>query len=98
MRNVQGIFEQREVRKLLEQIPDESAFEDIQYHIYVHEKIVHGLNDIEEGRIFNQGEIERRMSSASKMDLFPSHSTYTFGLYPGAFGGFPRFTEDFSPL
>ena len=25
-----------EVRKLLEQIPDESSFEDIQYHIYVY--------------------------------------------------------------
>nr|CBH39302.1 hypothetical protein BSM_27800 [uncultured archaeon] len=51
-----------EVRKLLEQIPDESSFEDIQYHIYVREKIERGLKDIGEGRIFDQGEIERRMS------------------------------------
>ncbi|MBK5191532.1 MAG: hypothetical protein JJE19_08580, partial [Methanosarcinales archaeon] len=40
-----------EVRKMLEQIPDDSSFEDIQYHIYVREKIEHGLKDIEEGRI-----------------------------------------------
>lgn len=51
-----------EVRKMLEQIPDDSSFEDIQYHIYVREKIEHGLKDIEEGRILNQEEIERRMS------------------------------------
>jgi len=51
-----------EVRKMLEQIPDDSSFEDIQYHIYVREKIEHGLKDIEEGRILDQEEIERRMS------------------------------------
>lgn len=51
-----------EVQKMLEQIPDDSSFEDIQYHIYVREKIERGLKDIEEGRILNQEEIERRMS------------------------------------
>jgi len=51
-----------EVRKMLAQIPDDSSFEDIQYHIYVREKIERGLKDIEEGRILDQEEIERRMS------------------------------------
>ena len=51
-----------EVRKILELIPDDSSFEDIQYHIYVREKIERGLKDIEEGRILDQEEIERRMS------------------------------------
>ena len=51
-----------EVRKMLEQFPDDSSFEDIQYHIYAREKIERGLKDIEEGRILNQEEIERRMS------------------------------------
>jgi len=51
-----------EVRKMLAQIPDDSSFEDIQYHIYVREKIERGLRDIEEGRILDQEEIERRMS------------------------------------
>ena len=31
-------------------------------YIYVREKIEHGLKDIEEGRILDQEEIERRMS------------------------------------
>ncbi len=51
-----------EVRKILEQIPDDSSFEDIQYYIYVREKIERGLEDIEKGRIIDQEEIERRMS------------------------------------
>lgn len=51
-----------EVRKMLKQIPDDSSFEDIQYHIYVREKIERGLKDIEEGRVLSQEEVERRMS------------------------------------
>ena len=51
-----------EVRKILEQIPDDSSFEDIQYYIYVREKIERGLEDIEKGRIIDQEESERRMS------------------------------------
>ena len=50
-----------EVRKILELMPDDSSFEDIQYHIYVREKIEHGLKDIEEGRMLDQEGIERRM-------------------------------------
>jgi predicted transcriptional regulator len=51
-----------EVRKLLEQIPDDASFEDIQYHIYVCQKIERGLKDIEEGHVLSQEEAERRMS------------------------------------
>jgi len=51
-----------EVRKMLDQIPDDASFEDTQYHIYVQEKIERGVKDIEEGRVLNQEEIERRMS------------------------------------
>ena len=51
-----------EVRKLLDQLPDEASFEDIQYHIYVREKIERGLKDVEEGRVFTQAEVEEKMS------------------------------------
>ncbi len=50
-----------EVRKMLDQLPDDLSFEDIQYHIYVREKIEHGLQDIETGRLLPQEEVERRM-------------------------------------
>ena len=50
-----------EVRKMLDQLPDDSTFEDIQYHIYVREKIERGLDDIQQGRTLSQAEVERRM-------------------------------------
>ena len=51
-----------EVRKLLDQLPDEASFEDIQYHIYVREKIERGLKDVAEDRVFTQAEAEEKMS------------------------------------
>ncbi len=35
-----------EVKKILDTLPDDSSFEDIQYHIYVRSKIEQGLKDI----------------------------------------------------
>ena len=51
-----------QVRKMLDQLPDDASFEDIQYHIYVREKIEHGLKDIQEGHVLTQEEVEERMS------------------------------------
>lgn len=51
----------KEVKKLLEQLPDKVSYEDIQYHIYVRQKIERGLKDVKEGRVLSQKVIERRM-------------------------------------
>jgi len=51
-----------EVRKMLDKIPDDASFEDIQYHVYVCQKIESGLKDIKEGRLLSQEEVEQRMS------------------------------------
>lgn len=51
-----------EVRKLLDALPDDSSFEDIQYHIYVREKIECGRKAVEEKRVFTEEEVELRMS------------------------------------
>jgi predicted transcriptional regulator len=50
-----------EVRRILDGIPDDVSFEDIQYHIYVREKIERGLEDVKEGRVISQEEVEQRM-------------------------------------
>ncbi|TMQ32506.1 MAG: hypothetical protein E6K70_18190 [Planctomycetota bacterium] len=50
------------VRDLLDDLPDNSTFEDIQYHIYVRQKIERGLQDLKAGRVLSQKEAERRMS------------------------------------
>lgn len=53
---------QQEVSKLLNRLPDDCSLEDVQYHLYVLQKIEHGLKDAEEGRVYTQEEIEKRMA------------------------------------
>jgi len=50
------------VRELLDELPEETSYEDIQYHIYVRQKIDRGLRDLKAGRVLSQKEVERRMS------------------------------------
>jgi hypothetical protein len=50
------------VRKLLKEIPDESSLEDIQYHIYVLEKVEKGLGDVKNKKVMSQAEARKRMS------------------------------------
>ena len=51
-----------EVRKLLDNLPDDSSFEDIQYHIYVREKIERGRRAIDENRLVTEEEVDQRLS------------------------------------
>ena len=51
-----------EVLEILKQVPDNSTLEEIQYHLYVRQKIHRGIKDVEEGRIIPQDEMERRMA------------------------------------
>ena len=50
-----------DVRHLLENLPENATYEDIQYHIYVRQKVAKGLKDVEEGRVLSQNEAEERM-------------------------------------
>lgn len=51
-----------EIRRLLDELPDDASFEDIQYHIYVREKIDAARRAVREERVVSQEEAERRMS------------------------------------
>lgn len=51
-----------EVRMLLDRLPEEASFEDIQYHIYVQEAIRRGREAADRGDLIEHDEIERRMS------------------------------------
>ena len=50
-----------EVRRMLDELSDDSSYEDIQYHIYVKQKIERGLQAAEGGELIDQEEVERRM-------------------------------------
>ncbi|MBI4688144.1 MAG: hypothetical protein HY756_10280 [Nitrospirae bacterium] len=52
----------QEVSKLLTRLPDDCSLEDVQYHLYVLQKIERGLKDAAEGRVYTQEEVEKRMA------------------------------------
>jgi hypothetical protein len=51
----------REALALIQQLPDNSSLEDIQYHLYIREKVEHGLRDLKSKQTLRQKEVERRM-------------------------------------
>ncbi len=51
-----------EVRELLTRLPEDCTLEDVQYHLYVLQKIHRGLKDAEEGRVYSQEEVEKQMA------------------------------------
>ena len=51
-----------DVRKMLTQIPEDASLEDIQYHIYVMEKVQRGLKAAEEGSLLSNEDVERRLA------------------------------------
>lgn len=52
----------QEVLELLEHLPEDASLEDIQYHIYVRQKVRKGLEAARDGKVIPQGEIEKRMA------------------------------------
>ena len=51
-----------QVQHILEMLPEDASLEDIQYHIYVRQKIDHGLEDVEAGRTLSEEEFDQRMA------------------------------------
>lgn len=51
----------QEVNRILKRLPDDCSLEDIQYHLYVLQKIQRGLKDAEAGRIYTQEQIKKMM-------------------------------------
>jgi hypothetical protein len=50
------------VRRILESLPDSASLEDIQYHIFVQQKVSSGLDDVGEGRTASEEEFDRRFA------------------------------------
>ncbi len=49
-----------EVRSLLDKLPDDCTLEDVQYHLYVVEKIHRGIARAEKEGVLSQDEVERK--------------------------------------
>ena len=51
----------QEVESLLSKLPDDCSLEDIQYHLYVIEKVRHGLDAAEAQGTVSQEDAERQL-------------------------------------
>src|SRR5215212_3019264 len=50
-----------QVQQILQMLPEDASLEDIQYHIYVRQKIQQGLEDAETGRVLSHAEVQQRL-------------------------------------
>jgi len=50
-----------EVSQLLNKLPDNCTIEDVQYHLYVIEKIRKGIESAENNGALDQKEVEKRL-------------------------------------
>jgi hypothetical protein len=49
------------VMGMIKELPGNATMEDIQYHLYVREKVEKGLLEVREGNTYDSGEIKRKM-------------------------------------
>lgn len=52
----------QDVEMLLQKLPDNCSVEDIQYHLYVLDKVRRGLDDARANGTISETEVERRLS------------------------------------
>ena len=52
----------KEVTNLLRRLPGDCSLEDVQYHLYVLQKIERGLRDEKEGKIYTANQVMKRLS------------------------------------
>jgi len=50
-----------DVKKVIDNMPNDCTLEDIQYSLYVRSKIDKGLKDVENGDLISQEDVERGM-------------------------------------
>ena len=49
------------IRRLIDTLPDNATWEDVQYSIYVRERIERGRREASDGHTLDQAEVEQRM-------------------------------------
>lgn len=54
------------VRAILDTLPDDASWDDIEYHLYVRQQIDDGLEDEAAGRLIGTDEMRRRLAEHKK--------------------------------
>jgi hypothetical protein len=52
----------QDARRVLDGLPEEASLEDIQYHLYVLQRIRRGCEDVRAARVLPQDEVEQRLA------------------------------------
>ncbi len=55
------VLVKKEVQKMLQNLPDDCTYEDIQYHLYVIEKINKGMERARKGESLSHRDAKKRM-------------------------------------
>lgn len=55
-----------EAEKIIKNLPENTTFEDIQYHLYIAEKLSKSREQIKEGKVHTQKEVEKRLEKKNK--------------------------------
>lgn len=50
------------VLDLVKGLPEDATLEDIQYHLYVLQRVERGLKEADEGRVLSEHEMEKRFA------------------------------------
>ncbi len=51
-----------EVKRILDEVPDDASLEDIQYHIYVRQKVDRAMAQVDAGQTVGDEQAEARFS------------------------------------
>ena len=54
------------ILEVLQSLPDDASFEDIEYHVYVRTRVEEGLRAADEGRTTAHEEVKQRMAGWRK--------------------------------
>jgi predicted transcriptional regulator len=54
-------MQKEEIKKIIDEMPENSTLEDLQYTLYVRSKIQKGLEAAEKGDVLTQDKMEKRM-------------------------------------
>lgn len=58
MNSIKSNSVKEEIISLLHELPDDITLDEIMYHLYVKQKIIKGLKDIEDGNTYTHEEVK----------------------------------------
>ena len=51
----------KEALTIIKGLPENASMDEIQYHLYIREKVAGGLSEVREGRVLETAEVKKRM-------------------------------------